>query len=549
MERAKLSSDNFYKRVSSGRSHHGLSQSNFYIPSNKSETYSTLIQILKGDLLTIQDMINSNSKDIKMYKLLSKIPGLTKKLSEIDESKNISIFIDKITEQSGNIDKINKIYGTKSANECIQKLFLECGLNDLLIKKVCDFFILMKLKINNDDSYQESLSKIISIRDFMEKVPSGNNDNSNLNINDNNNNDNKEIEDFLKINSLNELLDLNVKNKKIYPHVAKLVDNYFKNINTQIIDTINNYNYGKESLNEIEDFKGSQVEKYNKLNDICDNILIDYNNKIENLLNKENDTNDLNDPIKELNEKYEKQKEELNIKIEQIKKENEDLSNKINSNKDVKYSSKEINEINQNSIKEKNKIEETYQSQINILNNEIKNLKDKLSELNKKEEELNYKENNNNIIISKENKPEIINLNLDQFIEKYDSNYIKKLEKSNENLDNEISELQTKFNKLSGELSLLQIENSELKRQLELNQSNNFDDESYEQVLLQQFEIMKKAFITKIENLTIELNKAKQNSRKKTYQIEQNIKESEHLKNIFLQQVVNLQKQLGNTIL
>jgi hypothetical protein len=60
---------------------------------------------------------------------------------------------------------------------------------------------------------------------------------------------------------------------------------------------------------------------------------------------------------------------------------------------------------------------------------------------------------------------------------------------------------------------------------------------------------MKKAFITKIENLTIELNKAKQNSRKKTYQIEQNIKESEHLKNIFLQQVVNLQKQLGNTIL
>ena len=52
-----------------------------------------------------------------------------------------------------------------------------------------------------------------------------------------------------------------------------------------------------------------------------------------------------------------------------------------------------------------------------------------------------------------------------------------------------------------------------------------------------------------IENLTIELNKAKQNSRKKIYQIEQNIKESEHLKNIFLQQIVNLQKQLGNTIL
>ena len=102
---------------SRGRDLQGTSSSNFYIPSSKSENYSTIIQILKSDLLTIQDMINSNSGDIKMYKLLSKTPGLTKKLSEIEETKNINSFIDKVTEQSANIEKILKIYGTKNVND------------------------------------------------------------------------------------------------------------------------------------------------------------------------------------------------------------------------------------------------------------------------------------------------------------------------------------------------------------------------------------------------------------------------------------------------
>ena len=45
-------------------------------------------------------MIKYNSSDIKMYKLLSKTPGLTKKLSEIEENKNLNI--EKISESSKN---------------------------------------------------------------------------------------------------------------------------------------------------------------------------------------------------------------------------------------------------------------------------------------------------------------------------------------------------------------------------------------------------------------------------------------------------------------
>ena len=260
MDIKKTTGDNFYKRVGSSRSEVRQSQNNFYFSSNKTETYSTLIQMLKNDLLTIQDMINSNSSDIKMYKVLSKNPGLTKKLSEIDDARNISIFIDKITEQSGNIEVISKIYGTKDENECIQKLFLECNLSDLFLKKVADYFTLIKLKLYNDSLYQDSLSKVISIKEFIEKIPSKKNNNYNLNLNQNSNSiknegNKSEIDDFLKISTLNELLDYNIKNKKICPHVAKLVQSYFNNLNLNLIEIINKIDNENKQLDTLNNFK------------------------------------------------------------------------------------------------------------------------------------------------------------------------------------------------------------------------------------------------------------------------------------------------------
>ena len=145
-----------------------LTNTHFYLQHKKSESYPTIIQMLKSDLIKIQDMISSNSSDIKMYKLLSKTPGLTKKLSEIEESKNINI--EKINESSKNIDKITKIYGTKNLQELVSKLFLELTYNEQILKKLNDYFILMKLKLYKDDTYQENLSKIISVQSFMEKA-------------------------------------------------------------------------------------------------------------------------------------------------------------------------------------------------------------------------------------------------------------------------------------------------------------------------------------------------------------------------------------------
>ena len=467
MDKRRKSGDNFHKKLGSsrGRDLQGTSSSNFYIPSSKSENYSTIIQILKSDLLTIQDMINSNSGDIKMYKLLSKTPGLTKKLSEIEETKNINNFIDKITEQSANIDKINNIYGTKNINECIQKLYLECGLNDLLIKKIYDYFTLMKLKINNDDTFQETLSKVIVIKEFIEKIKNRNT--NNINSNDIKNLPslkNNEIEEFLKINTLNELLDLNVKNKKIDSHVIKLVNDYFNNLNINITKTINEINISKKYSNDMKNLKGTEIEKFFKLKDIYDKILKNINDDYEKLLkNKEKE-------IKELKEKFEKEKEMLKNSISQ--------------------------------------------------NNNLNNIK-----------------NNDNII-------EIEKINMNDFIKRHEEEYMKIKNNCLKKLDKEIKDLTSKINKLTEENNILKLDNEDMKKKLDVI-NKEFNEESYEQVLLQQFETMKSAFVKRIDELTSKLNNIEYDTRRKVYQLEEDLKDSEHSKSLFLDQILILRKQLN----
>ena len=552
MDIKKTSGDNFYKRVGSSRGDVRQSQNNFYFSSNKSETYSTLIQMLKSDLLTIQDMINSNSNDIKMYKLLSKNPGLTKKLSEIDEARNISIFIDKITEQSGNIEKISKIYGTKDENECIQKLFFECNLNDLFLKKVSDYFTLMKLKLFNDSLYQDSLSKVISIREFIEKIPSKINNNINSNINKNpistkNEGNKSEIDDFLKINTLNELLDYNSKNKKIYPHITKLIQDYFNNLNLNLIEIINKFDNEKNTLDIINNSKETEVEKFFKLKDIYNEILIKLNSKNEELLNNKKDVTNLNEEINILNEKYEHEIKNLNEKLNNLLKENEKLKGNLNSNSDSKYISKNIDEFKKKSFEEKKKIDDSYKNRIESLNKDIKILNEKILQL---ERVCKEKENNNKEKINKENNNQLLpeklkKIDIMEYIKKHNTEFTKNQKESNKKIDNDIRNLNQRVEQLNEQINILKLEKSDLKKKFDIIQGNNFTSDSYEKILLHQFDMMKNAFSKKVDEMTNQINDIQIDSRKKIYELEQDLKESERLKDVFLQQIVSLQEQLG----
>ena len=397
----RLTGENFHKKSGKSILSTSLTGSSFYLHENKTETYQTIIQMLRSDLIQIQDMIKNNSSDIKMYKLLSKSPGLTKKLSEIEENKNITPIIDKMSEDSKNIDKISKIYGCKN-QELISKLYLELSYNELLLTKIYDYFTLMKLKLYKDDTYQESLSRVIPIQSFMEKA-------SNLSP---------------SLGTLDErILQLSMDKEKL-----------------------------TKELNELKNKKISGANE-------------NENNKILEL--KENE-------------------------IKSLKTENENLKQKLEEEKDLKTNA---------SISENNNIFET---------------------------EIKFKD-------SKDFK---------KILENFEKETKKSRAEFCNKINEEISEIKTKFDKLEQNYNIINEERESLKKNIDKLRNAKYDPDSYEEVLRQQFDNMKNAFLKKIEELDEELNSVKQESRIKLYQMEEEMKESNYLKNIFLNQVITLQSKL-----
>ena len=398
----RLTGENFHKKGGKNYLSTSLTGSSFYLHENKTETYQTLIQMLKSDLIQIQDMINNNSSDIKMYKLLSKTPGLTKKLSEIEENKSVNSIIDKILEDSKNIDKISKIYGTKNTQELITKLFLELSYNELLLKKIYDYFTLMKLKLYKDDTYQESLSKVIPIQNFMDKA-------SNL---------------LPTPGGLDErILQLSMDKEKL-----------------------------TKELNELKNKNSSE------------NIIS----------NKENNDNN---KLLELKEK----------EISKLKKENESLKNRLEEEKDTKGT--------------------TTANSSSIFETEVK-----------------FKDSQD----------------FKKILEEFEKDMQKTRTQFCNKINEEMTQLKTKFDKLEENYNVINEERKNLKKNIKLNN----DPDSYEAVLREQFDTMKNSFLNKIDTLNEELNNVKQESRYKLYQMEEEMKESNYLKNVFLKQVISLQSKL-----
>ena len=402
-QNARLTGDNFLKRSGKGHLNASLTGSSFYLSQNKVDSYPTLIQMLKSDLIKIQDMISSNSSDIKMYKLLSKTPGLTKKLSEIEESKNINV--EKINESSKNIDKITKIYGTKNLQELVSKLFLELTYNEQILKKLNDYFILMKLKLYKDDTYQENLSKIISVQSFMEKA---------VNI--------------VPISGgLDErIIQLSLEKEKLTKELLELKDKMEKNKNINI--------------------------------------------------NMENNTKE----------------------ITALKKENALLKKKLEEEKE--------NNNNISMISNTNSTSNVFETEI-----KFKNSSDFKKILTEFESEL------------KKSRAEFCS-----------------------KINEEIKDIKTKYEKLEENYNVINEERKSLKKEVDKMRKGGFDQDSYEAVLRDQFETMKKSFMIKLENLNEELNNVKQESRIKIYQVEEEMKECNYLKNVFLNQLVTLQAKLEN---
>ena len=391
--------DNFYKLLGNGRSSSRRTltvkesvdnlflstSSTFYNLNKKSESYPTIIQMLKSDLFQIQDMINSNSKDIKMFKLLSKVPGLSKKLTEIEQNKSVGDLIEKITELSKH-DKISKIYGIKDNKQLIQKLFFELNLYELLLGKIHDYFILMKLSLHKDDTYQETMSKIISMKDFIEKtIDKLNEKNNNKIIKIKNNNEIKNI--IYKIKSLSELVNVDINDnennknvKDIIIYIIKIINNYFIKNNKNILDEIN--------INIINDETKSEIEKFEQIQNELINLIKKYqldNDKIkeenENLIKKIEEYENKNLDIINIKSQLESEKNELIQNLENSDNKYKELENEYNTLKE--QNNKLISELNE--LKEKELNNNTFiENELKIKNEQIINLNLSNTELNNK---------------------------------------------------------------------------------------------------------------------------------------------------------------------
>ena len=567
----KKSVDNFYKLLGNGRSSSkrtitiavkdnidslskSASISNFYTINAKTDSYNTLIQMLKSDLFQIQDMINSNSKNIKMFKLLSKSPGLSKKLSEIELGTGIAIgaHLEKINDTSQKYEKILKIYGCKDSKQLIQKIFVELNLYELLLGKIHDFFILMKLSLHKDDSYQESLSKIIHMKEFIEKtVDKFNKENNKEKVIKNDYSSMKNI--IYKIKSFADLMNSKINDdekniKDIIDYIIKLVNDFFKEKNKNVFDLIDKADFN-ENMTEIEKFEKIWDELVNKIKIYkSDNDKIKEQN--ENLIKRIEELENQNLDIINLKAQFEEEKNKLSQEIENSESKYKDLENEYNK---IKLENNQL--ISELNILKENMEQNNYalSDELNQKNEKIITLEKSNSDLTKTISELNskIKELNNKIKNLENSKNKMIDINeslknteLEKIISSHQSQ-LKQigLDLMNQN-KNKMKDLENKLNSLQTKYDMILLERESLKRNIIFLKGKKYDPDSYEAVLKEQFETMRNAFVNKIDELNEELTDIKRDSRIKVYQLELELKENIKLKNSFLKQIISLQTQL-----
>ena len=184
--------------------------------------------------------------------------------------------------------------------------------------------------------------------------------------------------------------------------------------------------------------------------------------------------------------------------------------------------------------------------QITILEKSNSDLINKINELNAKILELTNKikeleaAKNKNIDINKSlQNSEVMQImkNYESQLKKIGTDLMNQNKTELKNLENKLKSLQTKYD-------MVVLERESLKRNIIYLKGKKYDPDSYEEVLKEQFETMRNAFVIKIDELNEELNDIKRDSRVRIYQLELELKENVKLKNNFLKQIISLQTQL-----
>jgi hypothetical protein len=304
-------------RHSASSTQEGFFRKNSKSMTSKADSLGTIIQIIKSDLFQIQETINENSNILQLFTVMSKSSSISKKIKEIQESKDIKLILDKLGDESNNVELTCKNYGCSNLNELVQKLTLEVNYYDLFIKKINELFFVWNLKLQGEDNlYQDTFSKYFLIKLVLDKLGSGNQtvftntvDTVQSKIN-NNEVKSGEYQRLSEISNINDILnEYNNEENVVLKNVVNIFKDFMSKLSMNYADLIT------KSGKKGEGFDGLQFDKFMTQKLIIEKIISEKTSEINDLNKGFAEMSRKNIEFEELLTKRDKEIEDLNIKL------------------------------------------------------------------------------------------------------------------------------------------------------------------------------------------------------------------------------------------
>jgi hypothetical protein len=256
---------------------------------SKGESYGTIIQMIKSDIFQIQETINENSNILRVHKICTKSQNISRKITEIEEHKDIKVTIEKIAVECNNTDNILKAYNCNSKDELIQKLAVEVNCYDLFLKKINDLFFILNLKVNGEENlaYQDTFSKFFLIKLVLDKIGESDTNTqtyitSSSVLEVTNNLEDENLNKVKELKTLSAFIEMfKNTNHPVISNIVSMLKDFLDKLNINYTDLLNKYG-GKKT----EPFDTLQIEKFLTQKLLIEKMIAEKDKDIANL-NKE----------------------------------------------------------------------------------------------------------------------------------------------------------------------------------------------------------------------------------------------------------------------
>jgi hypothetical protein len=297
--------------------------------TTKADQLGTIIQIIKSDIFQVQETINENASVMKMSKIMSTSSSLSKKISEIEDNRDIKSTIDKLTDDSNNVEMTCKNYNCNNLNELVQKLTLEVNYYDLFIKKINELFFIWNLKLKGEDNlYQDTFSKFFLIKLVLDKVAkcgkdeftntvdttpviiTSTNDKSDAMREDSSGENNK----LAEIKNINDIInEYNNGENSVLKNIVNIFKDFLNKLSINYADLIN------KNGKKVESFDGLQFNNFLTQKLVIEKIISEKSSEINALNSSYSDLNKKNAEYEEIISRKDKEIDELTNKLKNAK--------------------------------------------------------------------------------------------------------------------------------------------------------------------------------------------------------------------------------------